>query len=76
MIKPDALDLLFFIAKGGNGLRYMKAYPDRIHPNRIHALCEKWARRGYMDYGVTARTGWLTDKGKAWVEEIKARHNA
>lgn len=31
------------------------------------AVCKKMedlATRGYIDYGVSARTGWLTDKGK------------
>lgn len=72
MIKSDAFELLLYIANGGNGLRYQQQYPDRIHPNRIHALCEKWTRRGYMDYGVSPRTGWLTKKGKEWVRQLKA----
>lgn len=26
---------------------------------------EKLADRGYIEYGVSARTGWLTDKGRS-----------
>ena len=26
---------------------------------------ERAARRGYLEYGVSLRTGWLTEKGKA-----------
>ncbi len=27
-------------------------------------VCLKWANKGWYDYGVTARSGWLEDKGK------------
>ena len=29
------------------------------------ATFERLSRKGYIDYGVSARTGWLTDKGRA-----------
>jgi hypothetical protein len=50
------------------------------------ALCEKYGfkpverkleeldRRDYLEYGVTARSGWLTEKGKATLVAIDAKH--
>ena len=47
------------------------------------AICERYsekavtvkmvelANRGYIEYGVSARTGWLTEKGKAALEAVK-----
>ena len=31
----------------------------------VNLKFEELARRGYLDCGVSARTGWLTEKGKA-----------
>ena len=31
----------------------------------VHLKPEELADRGYLDYGVSARTAWLTDKGRA-----------
>jgi hypothetical protein len=49
--------------------------------DRWQALCAKWGEkpvwakleelsdRGYIDYGVSVRGGWLTDKGKEKLRE-------
>ena len=29
-----------------------------IPPRRVEYLCEKWARKGWYDYGVAADLGW------------------
>lgn len=29
-----------------------------MHPKRVLAICEKWARKGIYDYGVSADLGW------------------
>lgn len=44
----------------------------------IYRRLEILDRRGYIDYGVSARTGWLTDKGKVALnnEVLKARETA
>jgi hypothetical protein len=36
-------------------------YPEKV----VYAKYEKLSRRGLIDWGVSMRTGWLTDKGKA-----------
>ena len=33
---------------------------------------EKWAARGWYDYGVSASLGWLTEEGKAKAETLRA----
>ena len=33
-----------------------------------YAACERAARRDLVDYGVSLRTGWLTDKGLVILE--------
>ena len=35
-------------------------------PEKVcYAACERAARRGLIDYGVSLRTGWITEKGKS-----------
>ncbi len=34
-----------------------------IHEKRAHRICEKWDRKGWLDYGVAPLAGWLTDEG-------------
>lgn len=39
------------------------------------AVCRKFeelADRGYIEYGVSARTGWLTEKGQAAMDASRA----
>ena len=36
----------------------------------VDAAMERLARRGYIDYGVSERTGWLTAKGRAALAEL------
>ncbi len=44
--------------------RYEEAC-DRFGEAVVIAKFDALAARGYIDYGVSARTGWLTDKGQA-----------
>lgn len=52
--------------------RYRLDCPDEIlalklnaPPKVVYRSMERVAAKGYVDYGVSLRTGWLTDKGKA-----------
>lgn len=38
---------------------------DIAPPNRVLYVLEKWYRKGWWDYGVSLRSGWLTPDGKA-----------
>ncbi len=64
-MKPDARELLTAIASGERP----REAGERIgiHPNRVAALCQKWTRRGYYDYGVSLDMGFITEKGRELV---------
>jgi hypothetical protein len=34
------------------------------HQKVAYRACERAHRRGYLDYGVSLRSGWLSEKGK------------
>lgn len=34
------------------------------HPNVAASIIERLGRKGLIEWGVSARTGWLTEKGK------------
>lgn len=36
-----------------------------MNEKRAAYICEKWATKGWYDYGVNVLAGWLTDEGKA-----------
>ncbi len=39
-------------------------YAD-IPPKRVYYLLNKWSAKDWFEWGMTMRTGWLTDAGKA-----------
>ena len=41
--------------------------PEKI----IYAAMQREDDRGYLEWGVSLRTAWLTDKGKAKLEELR-----
>lgn len=41
-----------------------------IHHKRVNYILLKWADRGWWDYGVSARTGWLTREGRKAAQEV------
>lgn len=41
-----------------------------IHPKRGLYLAGKWSDKGWWEYGVTLRSGWLTAAGKAKAAEL------
>lgn len=38
-------------------------YPEKV----CYAAVKRASDRGYIEYGVSLRTGWLTEKGKALI---------
>ena len=66
-VGPLSCDCLRLMALHGEGKDWEELY---------RAICDRWSakavdrkllglsRRGYIDYGVSPRTGWLTDKGR------------
>lgn len=66
-MKPDEREFLDALRKRG---------PNKVKPfafeiaeslgmnyKRAQYLYLKWSERGWWDYGVSARTGWLTEAG-------------
>lgn len=56
--RPDEQALWALVA-GGESPRDAGKHLG-IHPRRVVHLCEKWARQGIYDYGVSADLGWAT----------------
>lgn len=34
------------------------------HPNVAASIIDRLDRKGFIEYGVSARSGWLTDRGR------------
>ncbi len=44
----------------------------KIPEKRAHYIFLKWSDKGWYDYGVSCRVGWLTEKGKKInIEDLK-----
>lgn len=43
------------------------------NPKRVEYVLDKWCRRGWWEYGVSLRSGWLTPEGLAEVRELLSR---
>ena len=76
-MKEDEKQLLLKIRKerplppkGEN--KFATEYGDElgIHPKRTEYLLGKWTDRDWWEYGVTVRTGWLTEKGCKAADEL------
>lgn len=46
-------------------LQRMTGQPEKV----CYRAMERASDRGYIEYGVSLRTGWLTDKGRALIGE-------
>lgn len=76
LLGERAVDCLLHVALNRSSLDYAE------WEARWDALCGKWGekavgaklgeldRRGYIEYGVSVRMGWLTEKGLAKLAEV------
>lgn len=75
LLAEKALDCLLFIAARTDEEAFSEwaerydVLVDKWGEKRVMRQFESLADRGYIDYGVSARMGWLTDKGKQKVME-------
>lgn len=61
MIKNDELEMMkIALSKYPNSGELIKYVGDS---KRKHYILCKWDKKGYWDYGVSLRSGWLTDFG-------------
>ncbi|MCM3131874.1 hypothetical protein M3629_03710 [Paenibacillus polysaccharolyticus] len=44
-----------------------------INHKRAYTLLEKWSRKGWYEYGVSVRVGWLQPEGIAKAKELIAQ---
>lgn len=74
-MKPDEHAFLLLVYQlGRNGyMRQDGVFPDEIGRGmgmsikRIEYLCEKWALKGWFEYGTVAVHGWLTPEGIEYI---------
>ena len=61
---PDSSLLALLQAQGqGHPFAYRVLYDEGVPPKVVEAKFERFHRRGWIEYGVSLRTGWLTPKG-------------
>lgn len=62
MRKPDEIQFYAAIRAKGRGI-FADTVAERlgIEWDRAAYLLEKWCRLGWWDWGVSLRSGWLTD---------------
>lgn len=61
--------------KPGQDTIYAFVYPDitsliGMHPNRAFYLLGKWGKRGLWNWGVSARSGWFTEKARENLADV------
>jgi len=69
-MKDDEKELLEWLQKRTTedpNPPYVRQLVADLGMNEKRAACilEKWAGKGWYDYGVSVMAGWLTDEGKA-----------
>ena len=47
-------------------------FKGKISHKRVNYLLEKWAKKGWYDYGVTLDLGWLTPEGITRANKLAA----
>lgn len=67
------LDMITFLSAyergpGGEAMLLLQGFPFKV----INERAERYASRGYYDYGVAASLGWLTPKGISKLAELRA----
>jgi helix-turn-helix protein len=64
-MKPDERELLIAVQSGKYPTPLEAGEALGMNAKRISYICEKWINKGWLECGVSARTGWLTEAGKA-----------
>lgn len=76
-LRDKALAIMRFVALPATSherRRFYEAACARWSEKAIDRKCEELADRGYLEYGVSARTGWLTDKGRQALQAAQELH--
>jgi hypothetical protein len=69
VIKADEIEFMKRVAEFGFKIpmQYWRGLTKREY-----YLLSKWSGKGYWDYGVSLRSGWVTDDGKKYFESINS----
>jgi len=67
-VKADKAALAAWVLEGKRARDFESL--GLMHTNRLHSILNKWCDAGWWDFGVSLRTGWLTNKGK---QELRRR---
>ncbi|KKL53696.1 hypothetical protein LCGC14_2272900, partial [marine sediment metagenome] len=62
-------EILKYFESRGFPNKYVVMY-CKYGKKKVDAKIDKMARKGYIEYGITARSGWLTEKGKQKLEDL------
>lgn len=65
-VKPDEIALRAKVgaADGKACAAWEASEALRMHPKRLNAILEKWYGKGWWEFGVSLRSGWLTADGQ------------
>lgn len=69
-MKTDELALFVFIAADGPPSDHWPRKFQDIPDKRKWYILDKWARKGYYEYGVTLDLGWITPAGRKRLNEV------
>lgn len=73
------LQMLYYLSLvnelGGINAYDFLVFQEGYHGNVVIKKAEKASDKGYMDYGVSARTGWITEKGIKFLEDNEKEDN-
>ena len=65
MIKPDEIEMMRHVLASPSGHYYADSADVPALTSREAYVLGKWADRGWWEYGVSLRGGWLTADGRA-----------
>lgn len=72
MIKPEEIAFRLIVLRNeGKVPRAMISFLSNMH----YYWLSKWTKKCFWDYGVSMRTGWLTESGKEEFKKHESNNN-
>ena len=83
MKKDDEIELIANMMSAVDGSTY-ETFIEGVNQTleggmdwkRCQSILFKWAKKGYIDFGVSVRGGWFTDEGIQKAQKILGKHGA
>jgi hypothetical protein len=70
MIKRDEIELMRLVLSNEENTPAIPSALWGSLTKRQYYLLEKWAYKGWWEYGVSSRSGWLTPEGKKALRKV------